>query len=313
MERLNTTELSNLSEFDNPPGSSNSPGAANSAGSSSSGNNIISNLSVPLVPFIPFVPFVPDSRYTIKQNCAAVARFCLIFVIIVLLFDRSLIWVYLAAALLILTGLYYFISQKYPNSIPTREYAAPQVTTRLETFTDLQNPGGSYNINSVPNPINNINYILFNDPVKKQDPSGLSSSVEVGFYDSDNNLRFYNTDLLKNVSETQRTDKCKEPTINNPFMNTTLNDYNIPEPPAACNALSDQIKEKSIEAVNASMYRNIDDTYNTKTYNRLFYTTPSATVPNNAVTFANWLYKAPETCKQNCERCLPRVELRQQL
>ena len=52
------------------------------------------------------------------------------------------------------------------------------------------------------------------------------------------------------------------------------------------------------------------NTYSKFNSQRQFYTTPNTRIPNNQIEFAEWLYKAPETCKENNEHCLRYNDIR---
>ena len=54
---------------------------------------------------------------------------------------------------------------------------------------------------------------------------------------------------------------------------------------------------------NSSIYRNLSDVWERENSQRMFYTTPIQTIPNNQTDFANWLYKTGPTCKENTEYC----------
>lgn len=43
---------------------------------------------------------------------------------------------------------------------------------------------------------------------------------------------------------------------------------------------------------------------------RQFFTMPSTTIPNDQTTFAKWLYRLPETCKENQKNCLKYEDVR---
>ena len=67
------------------------------------------------------------------------------------------------------------------------------------------------------------------------------------------------------------------------------------------------IYEKDVKEMqnlyNSSIYRNIDDVYERENSQRLFYTLPIQTVPNDQTNFANWLYKTGPSCKENSQNC----------
>jgi hypothetical protein len=54
----------------------------------------------------------------------------------------------------------------------------------------------------------------------------------------------------------------------------------------------------------------VDDLFNRNTSQRQFYTTPVTTIPNDQTGFARWLYKLPETCKENQSNCLKYEDIR---
>ena len=54
---------------------------------------------------------------------------------------------------------------------------------------------------------------------------------------------------------------------------------------------------------NSSIFRNIEDVYERENSQRIFYTMPIKTIPNDQTNFANWLYKSSSTCKENTQNC----------
>uniref|UniRef100_A0A6C0C886 Minor capsid protein P9 transmembrane helices domain-containing protein n=1 Tax=viral metagenome TaxID=1070528 RepID=A0A6C0C886_9ZZZZ len=104
---------------------------------------------------------------------------------------------------------------------------------------------------------------------------------------------------------------CQAPTQNNPFMNVTLADLmDDPERPGACNINNNEIKQEIDEKYNYDLFRDVDDVFVRGYSQRQFYTTPSTTTPNDQTTFAKWLYKLPETCKENQSNCLKYEDIR---
>lgn len=103
---------------------------------------------------------------------------------------------------------------------------------------------------------------------------------------------------------------CRRPSIDNPFMNPSLVDYNNGDPPKACNIDDDEIKDDIRINFNHELFRDIDDIWERKNSQRQFYTVPNTSVPNNQVEFAKWLYLTPGNCKTNTEKCLRWEDLR---
>ncbi len=99
-------------------------------------------------------------------------------------------------------------------------------------------------------------------------------------------------------------DTCKKPTAENPFTNIVFSDYldasNIAEP---CNIDDKDIQKDMQNLYNSTIYRNFDDVFERQNSQRMFYTVPIRTVPNDQTEFANWLYKTGPTCKENTQNC----------
>ena len=56
---------------------------------------------------------------------------------------------------------------------------------------------------------------------------------------------------------------------------------------------------------NTDLYRDSTDLFDTKNAQRIWYTTPVTSIPNDQESFANWLYKTPPTCKEgNGAQCI---------
>jgi len=121
-------------------------------------------------------------------------------------------------------------------------------------------------------------------------------------------------DLIENRKEQQ---KCRAPKKNNPYMNVTYSDYydatieNREILPACTNqVLSDEEVEAndyendSLEKFTSNLYYDIGDLFQKHNGNRIFYTLPVTTIPNDQIGFANWLYKTKSNCKED-NNCLP--------
>jgi len=111
---------------------------------------------------------------------------------------------------------------------------------------------------------------------------------------------------------------CTEPTVDNPFMNYTMGDFmnvdenlRIRDKPVACSVIDNpSVKELSETAYQNNLFRDVNDVYKRSNNSRQFHTTPNTNIVSDQDTFANWLYKTPETCKENTEHCVPYEDLR---
>ena len=134
---------------------------------------------------------------------------------------------------------------------------------------------------------------------------------EIGYYDSDDTLRFdRTTNKVHKPESTNLNDECRKPTVNNPFMNIQLHDFDNEQQVEACNVEDDKINRDIVHSFNDKLFMNIDDAFSRTNSQRQFFTTPNTRIPNNQTEFANWLYKVPETCKENNEQCLRYDDIR---
>ena len=114
-----------------------------------------------------------------------------------------------------------------------------------------------------------------------------------------------------NYATDQDGNKCQLPSQNNPFGNVQITDYNDnPNRPAACRYTD--VKDRIGDFFNTNLYKDVDDIYNHNNSQRMFYTNPNTTIPNNQGIFAESLYKLPMTCKEDetSESCLRYEDVR---
>ena len=124
-------------------------------------------------------------------------------------------------------------------------------------------------------------------------------------------LRFdRTTNKVHKPESTNLNYECRKPTVNNPFMNIQLHDFDNEQQVEACNVEDDKINRDIVHSFNDKLFMNIDDAFSRTNSQRQFFTTPNTRIPNNQTEFANWLYKVPETCKENNEQCLRYDDIR---
>lgn len=111
------------------------------------------------------------------------------------------------------------------------------------------------------------------------------------FLDS-NNLDIVNDEL------------CNKPTIDNPFMNPSVMDYQNKNDIKACYGAENKIKNLFKKRI----FKDVNDLYDKNISERQFYTVPSTTIPNDQEKFATWLYNKDKTCKENNgEQCFNNI------
>jgi hypothetical protein len=147
--------------------------------------------------------------------------------------------------------------------------------------------------------------------------------IESGYYDFQNEIqlgekygppkykRFKDPPFYNREQSTQyEKASCRRPTVNNPFMNPLLIDFNDGETPVACNADDADINEEIKDKYNKNLYRNVDDLFETENSQRQFFTIPDTRLPNQQKEFAMWLYGDIPTCKETNTQCLQYEDLR---
>jgi len=111
-----------------------------------------------------------------------------------------------------------------------------------------------------------------------------------------------NTNISNYNNYTEKKLEYVLPTVDNPFMNITLNDY-IENPNREALIKKNNYKNPKLDKLinksfNFNLYKDFSDIFNKNNSQRQFYTTPVTAIPNNQKSFGNWLYKTSETCKE---------------
>ena len=81
-------------------------------------------------------------------------------------------------------------------------------------------------------------------------------------------------------------------------MNPILSDFNTENIPTASNADDDDIKNEIKNTFNKDLFRDLNDLFDRKSSERVFYTVPGGSVPNDQDAFAKWCYNLPPTCQE---------------
>lgn len=239
-----------------------------------------------------YLEIIPTSRMTHIEQLNALTRLSIYYLILLIIFGRSGSWFYLPIIVIILCIIIYYIYKYDPNG-KLKEYEMKRKQIE-ENFTS--NADVFYEANP-------------------------QYELESGYYDFDNNLILgqeygVHTKPIKELTYTldEFADftkaTCKKPTVNNPFMNPLVSEFNTDNPPSACNADDDEIKAQIDINFRKNLYMDVDDLFNIKNSQRQFYTIPMPAIPPDQSSFANWLYKTELTCKENQEGCLRYEDLR---
>jgi len=158
------------------------------------------------------------------------------------------------------------------------------------------------------------NLVQKQDISQTQDISKNNISIESGYYDSNGDMHlgpFYSHKnnnlprLDKSYKEIQSylNDTSRKPTPDNPFMNPILTDYNNESDPKPANIDDDEIKNNIRQSFNKDLFRDLNDLFDVKNSERIFYTVPGGSIPNDQDTFAKWCYGHPPTCHEDTMSC----------
>ena len=105
--------------------------------------------------------------------------------------------------------------------------------------------------------------------------------------------------------QSSKSQECIKPTLNNPFMNPTLEESVVREAPA-CDITDPQIKKEVEDNFKNNLFRDTSDLFGKLASQRQFYNIPN----NDTISFANWLYKNEDICKVNNDHCLRYEDVR---
>lgn len=98
---------------------------------------------------------------------------------------------------------------------------------------------------------------------------------------------------------------CIKPTLDNPFMNPTLEESVVREAPP-CDITDPEIKKDAEDKFKNNLFRDTSDLCGRLASQRQFYSIPN----NDTISFANWLYKNEDICKINNDHCLRYEDIR---
>lgn len=266
-------------------------------------------LEDPTILYKDYTAFFPKYDSTKINQLNDLTRFFIYLFILFLIFRRSPLLPFLGIIIIIF---FWYINK---NDILAKDKELYRILSKRKRAQDIYNTIDR-------------NQLLHDDDdgIRLEDSNKLvNDNIQVGIYDSDNRLNIGGYRGVKEkggdggaglytVDEIMEYKKntSKRPTVENPFMNPNILDYNNGDPPAASNVDDDEIKEQMTINYNHDLYQNVDELWDKKNSQRQFYTIPNTTIPNNQTEFANWLYKLPSNCKEDTSQCLRYVDLKYQ-
>ena len=271
-------------------------------------------LEEPKILFKDYLDFIPNKNMNEIEIYNSISRFCIYLIIIFLIFykDNKYLktYIYICLCLMIITIILYYI--RIDENTKINNKVEEPLIEKFENNTFENNEDNYFEQFDLNNNKNIIRRNIINDDM--DDINNKNYKVEVGYYDSDNKIRFNrtngkinkdNTPFIHNINYS-----CKKPTKDNPFMNPDIDDYEKNEPVVACNTDDEDIPEQITKSFREDMYLNYDDTFEKKNFQRQFLTIPNTSIPNHQTEFAEWLFKTDEICKENQEKCLKYTDIR---
>lgn len=274
---------------------------------------------------------IPTNEMGRIAQLNTISRFLIYFIILCVLFgcDKTIIIFLLMGIILII--IFYNIYISDPKGIQKELIEEAEKSEKFFLTNDDNVETDNINLscsNCQENFELNKPMVTLYDSVKNSIFKGnkipnVNFEVESGYIDSDGNYKLgpnYSdidyTDYMKKQKKNKQKkvswekdqlyhkDTCRQPTVANPFANIVFSDYldanNLAEP---CNVDDPEISNQMQNLYNSSIYRNLSDVWERENSQRMFYTPPIQTIPNNQTDFANWLYKTGPTCKENTEYC----------
>lgn len=109
-----------------------------------------------------------------------------------------------------------------------------------------------------------------------------------------------NIEQYHEMDEMLQKTQCVTPTVDNPFMNVSLGDYNtMPNREVCGDVLDNQVLKNDIgHKFHNNLYQDVGDIWDRNNSQRQFYTMPNTSIPNKQKEFALWLYNRGPTCKE---------------
>jgi hypothetical protein len=242
-----------------------------------------------------FMNFFPTKEMDRISQLNALTRFCIYFIILALITNKSIIWIQIPILIIFFLIFLYYIFKFDSEGMVSELYRERGI---------------------------DINAMGDEDYPENRPEEQEKNVIESGYYDSDNKLMIgkylssrppEKKKLKFNLDDYTEFEKgtCRPPSKENPFMNHLLNDISVnPElQPVACNADDEDIKDKIVECFNEDLYRDVGDLWERQNSQRQFYTVPQM-YPNDQKSFAEWCYKTDNICKVDQSKCLKNEDLR---
>jgi hypothetical protein len=275
----------------------------------------------PYILFDKYYIIIPTKNMERIEQLNTVTRFLLYFIILCVLFGSEVnIIIYLLIGIILIIIFYYIYISDTKGVL---QDLISEAEDSEKFFVDNDKCTSCKENFELNTPMVTLYDSVKNNIFKGNKMPNVDFEVESGYIDSDGNYKLgtnYSdinySDYVKKEKKNKekkvtwekdqlyKKDTCRKPSIDNPFTNIVFSDYldanKLAEP---CNSYDPEISNQMQNLYNSSIYRNLSDVWERENSQRMFYTLPVQTIPNNQTDFANWLYKTGPSCKENTEYC----------
>ena len=241
-----------------------------------------------------YLDFIPNSKMNYNEKINAMVRFCVYAIILSLIFNKSQRILILPILLILMTKI---ISkknrkiEKYENEILKNGDMRDLFDTMIQTDNEkkVQIPEKSFESGILNSDGQYEGGEIYRDP-------------SYPILDKKNN---------ESILENRKPIITRQPTIDNPYMNPFVTDFNNDDIiPAPSNANDEDIQNKISKKFNNGLFMNIEDMWDIKNSQRQFFTIPVSSIAGGQKEFSEWLYKDKECCKTDQMGCLRYEDLR---
>lgn len=228
--------------------------------------------------------FIPTTNMTRIQQLNALSRLFIYLLILFIIFDQSDEMLFIPIIGIIMCIILYNVFEKN------------DIIKKKELF-NLSND----KVHELQKNRKNKCY----EQISNENSLNTSISNENDYYDTNDKSQYKNNDIPYIMDKTKiyKDATCELLVTDNTFMNIPINDSNKNNIPVACNADNEDINNEMPLICNDDMYRNIDDVFDRKNYQRQFESV-SHNILNDQEAFASWCYKFAPTNKIDDDECL---------
>ena len=231
-----------------------------------------------------YIKFFPTSNMSRIEQLNAITRFFIYLLIIFILFNKNSDFIYISFIGLIAIIILYNVFDADEDG-KRAELLRMKRNQNKELMSDIGKTDLNYRTYQydadgeiITVDIDKNESQNYEDNLSKQ---STDYEIETGFYDSAGKIQFgkmndaitslkkyeknKQNDIKYNLNEMRSYEnaKCRKPTVDNPFMNPSVDEFNS-DIPVACNADDENIKKDMELKFNADLYRDIEDVFDKK-------------------------------------------------